>query len=519
MKTTNETCCESNYSSFAKETNHKNSLGYFPLLKFKENLYSTCQSKFSEYIHSKKSELKLIINNKINQKISINDYLHDSSNDIGTNKLTPIPSINKRKIKNEGEKKELKKFQRNVVLMRRLEYANKMKEKNYKKKYKNKNNQIIFLQKMIRGYLVRKVINQVNIINETLTNFIFIISYCIKKKYFYFFKNNISHKIIQNGYEPWETEDKNPKKEDNNNLDINMKLNNNDISTIKNSFLNNDNDNEYRLTNNENIFEQEKNINLKNNEQNKNNPLFIEKGKEQININDNKDNNNINIIDNNENSLINNNIKNNKNNGIIAIKDKKDQKEKSAIAKITNQLNEIKNENNENNEKDNLKNKNIINYNSPNNFDSVIENDDYIDFSGKLSMKKNSIKIDKNNGNNNNLNSKQNNGQLKYVLSSVSPNNLRKTKTETIQRQFRKYLIKKGYYGNFDKRKIAIIYLLKNMILCNIKLYTFNILKLLYKEIKNNITIMEEDDFFNLASERIENIEHIYSMAYSHINK
>ena len=134
-------------------------------------------------------------------------------------------------------------------------------------------------------------------------------------------------------------------------------------------------------------------------------------------------------------------------------------------------------------------------------------------------MKKNCIKIDKNNGNNNNLNSKQNNGQLKYVLSSVSPNNLRKTKTETIQRQFRKYLIKKGYYGNFDKRKIAIIYLLKNMILCNIKLYTFNILKLLYKEIKNNITIMEEDDFFNLASERIENIEHIYSMAYSHINK
>ena len=186
MKTTNEACCESNYSSFAKETNHKNSLGYFPLLKFKENLYSTCQSKFSEYINSKKSELKLIINNKINQKISINDYLHDSSNDIGTNKLTPIPSINKRKIKNEGEKKELKKFQRNVVLMRRLEYANKMKEKNYKKKYKNKNNQIIFLQKMIRGYLVRKVINQVNIINETLTNFIFIISYCIKKKYFYF---------------------------------------------------------------------------------------------------------------------------------------------------------------------------------------------------------------------------------------------------------------------------------------------------------------------------------------------
>ena len=62
MRTTNETCDESNYSSFMKETYQKNSLGYFPLLKFKENLYNTCQSKFSEYANSK-GELKLI-NNK-----------------------------------------------------------------------------------------------------------------------------------------------------------------------------------------------------------------------------------------------------------------------------------------------------------------------------------------------------------------------------------------------------------------------------------------------------------------------
>jgi hypothetical protein len=67
-----------------------------------------------------------------------------------------------------------------------------MKEKSMKKKYKNKNNQILFLQKMIRGYLVRKVISQVNIINDTLANFIFLISFCIKKKYFRYFKENIS---------------------------------------------------------------------------------------------------------------------------------------------------------------------------------------------------------------------------------------------------------------------------------------------------------------------------------------
>ena len=134
MKTTNETYTESNYSSLVKETNQRNSLGNFPLLKFKENLYNTCQTKFSQYINNKKSDLKLIVNNKINQQISITDYFNNSPNDKDySNKLTPIPSINKRKIKNEGEKKELKNFQRNVVLMRRLEYANKMKEKNIKK--------------------------------------------------------------------------------------------------------------------------------------------------------------------------------------------------------------------------------------------------------------------------------------------------------------------------------------------------------------------------------------------------
>ena len=173
-----------------KESFQKNSLGYFPLLKFKENLYNTCQSKFSEYITNKKDDLKLIVNNKINQKLSIEDYIHNSYKDM-TNKLTPIPSINKRRSKNEGEKKELQKFKRNVVLMRRLEYTNKMKEKSLKKKYKNQNNQIIFIQKMIRGYLVRKIISQVSIINETLINFIFLISFCIRKKYFSFWKKKV----------------------------------------------------------------------------------------------------------------------------------------------------------------------------------------------------------------------------------------------------------------------------------------------------------------------------------------
>ena len=190
MKTNYETYTESNYSSYIKDSNQKSSSGYYPFLKFNENLYNKCQSKFSEFASHKKNDLKLMINSQTKEKISIKDFLENSSNDI--NKLTPIPFINKRKIKNEGEKKDLKNLERNVVLMRRLEYANKIKEKNLKKKYNNKTKHIIFLQKMVRGYLVRKVIFQVNIINDSLKKFFFLIKVCVLKKYFYTFKYNVS---------------------------------------------------------------------------------------------------------------------------------------------------------------------------------------------------------------------------------------------------------------------------------------------------------------------------------------
>ena len=190
MKTNYETYTESNYSSYLKDSNQKNSSGYYPFLKFNESLYNKCQSKFSEFASHKKNDLKLLVNSQTKEKISIKDFLENSSNDI--NKLTPIPFINKRKIKNEGEKKDLKNLERNVVLMRRLEYANKIKEKNLKKKYNNKIRHIIFLQKMARGYLVRKVIYQVNIISDSLKKFFFLIKVCVWKKYFYIFKYNIS---------------------------------------------------------------------------------------------------------------------------------------------------------------------------------------------------------------------------------------------------------------------------------------------------------------------------------------
>ena len=270
MKTNHETYADSNYSSNIKDSNQKNSLVLYPFLNFNESLYNKCQSKFSEFATNKKNDLKLMINSQTKEKISIKDFLENSSNDI--NKLTPIPFINKRKIKNEGEKKELKNLQRNVVLMRRLEYANKIKENNLKKKYNNKIEQIIFLQKMARGYLVRKVIFQVNIISESLKNFFFLIKICVWKKYFPFFKDNISQIFVNNDKEDFEY--KMIKKNIKNNMDEENDDNNEntlDIGKNNNYFIN---VNDINNTNEEKKDEDDTNyinINLKNeNEMNNN---------------------------------------------------------------------------------------------------------------------------------------------------------------------------------------------------------------------------------------------------------
>ena len=509
MRTTNETYTESNYSSFMKESSQKNTLGYFPLLKFNENLYNICYSKFSKYLNNKKDELKLIINNKINQQISIDDYINNSNNDLGTPELTPIPSISKRKIKNEGQKKELKNFQRNVVLMRRLEYTNKMKEKNMQKKYKNKSNYIIYLQKIIRGYLVRKVIKQINLINESLKNFAFLISFYTKKKYFYFFKDRMRMECKEKESNLDKTEIENNLKKENY---ISGNLSPGFNKSIHNVFYNNI-ENEYKLMNKEKLSEEEKNDEKKNILIKKEKSNFIDDSNNIFELNKEKNINYNKINNNSEDFYINKEIKQNNSNTDININNIKNtiSKGKISMAKLTEHLNEIKNENNESNT---LHFQNIVKYHSPNNIDSIIENDDYVNFSGKSSLKNNNkiIYI-----NDNILKNEKKKNQFNFTINSNSINNLRKTKTEIIQRQFRKYLNKKGYYGNFDKKKIIIIYLLKNRILYNIKLFLFNILKLVYKDIVN-ISITQEDNYLNLSSERIENVEQIYNFAINHIN-
>ena len=425
----NKSCSESNISLYTKENNRKTVNGYFPLLKFKENLYNSCQTKFSNFLN-RSNDIKLLVNNKINKKISINDYIINSYNNLNENKLTPIPYINKRKLKNNIEKRELKNFQRNVVFMRRLEYTNKMNEKKIKKKYKNQESKIIILQKVIKGYLVRKVIYQINIIKETLANFFYSIRFCIIKKYFYKFVKYIDVNKTSENCE-----------QNSNNFNINIDDENPTKNSINNNF-NSKEDNENKLKINKNI-------------ENPKDLTFVE----------------FDLIK-------------NKNNNIYK------------------------------GEKDNNYTKNIQNnydFSSKKNKDSIIENDDYVEFSSKKSNK--NLNKNSNKGNRN-----PRNDLLDYQLSSLSTfSHLQRTKTQTIQRQFRKYLTRKGYYGVFDKRKIAIIYLIKFMIINNIKSFILSELKLLYREAVE-IKATQEENYYNMSTERINTLNKNYITAMAELN-
>ena len=445
MKTNYETYTESNYSSYIKDSNQKNSSGYNSFLKFNENLYNKCQSKFSEFATHKKDDLKLMINSQTKEKISIKDFLENSSNDI--NKLTPIPFINKRKIKNEGEKKDLKNLERNVVLMRRLEYANKIKEKNLRKKYNNKIGHIIYIQKMVRGYLVRKVIFQVNIICDSLKKFFFLIKICVWKKYFQIFKYNVSQIWAKNNLkEELEYERVIMKKnifKDNKNID-NDENNEKTLDIGKN--------NNYLINTNEINHSEEKkeeddtnyiNINLENendaNNYSRKSMQFINEQLERI-----KKQNAIDINDN-----IKKNIFNDKNNNEINNSGKKEQKI----------------------------------------YNNMFEN--YINASNQSFKKFHNFP--------NHLPRKSN-----Y-----------KTKVIFIQRYFRKFLFQREFYGILGAKKVGI-FLLKNIFINILGGYSFNLLKLLYKSCKNDIT--QEEDFMQLDSERIEEEKQKYKNACEIIN-
>ena len=156
-------------------------------------LYSFFQEKYSNYIHQRRNDLKFFISNKINSKITCDEYLNSEEQ---IKKLTPMPYIPKSKIINFNQEKEFNEFKGNIKMMRRYEYAQKIDQSKLLLKYSTKNiPNIILIQKVIRGFLVRKIMEEVKLLKETLTRFSLSVIFCIKRKCYYIIKNYLKSVI------------------------------------------------------------------------------------------------------------------------------------------------------------------------------------------------------------------------------------------------------------------------------------------------------------------------------------
>lgn len=148
-------------------------------------LYEKCKIDFSNYLLEHKNTLRLLIQNSTLKNIRAADYINEQrkKNENDLYGLTPLPYKSMRKIKNQQEKEELKKLERNAVVMRMIEYTQKMIINNIKQKYFHFSTQIIYIQKVTRGYLVRKALADILKLNTQFERFIYhIMLFGIKRR-------------------------------------------------------------------------------------------------------------------------------------------------------------------------------------------------------------------------------------------------------------------------------------------------------------------------------------------------
>ena len=100
------------------------------------SLYDKCKIDFSSYLHKHKHSLRLLVDNTTLKKMFASEYISEqkqkNKNDNCT--LTPLPYKSNKNLKSKREKDELMKLQRNAVVMRMIEYTQKMNNNDIKYK-------------------------------------------------------------------------------------------------------------------------------------------------------------------------------------------------------------------------------------------------------------------------------------------------------------------------------------------------------------------------------------------------
>ena len=163
----------------------QNFKGLFPLQKKNSNvqqpapdkqqgvLYGGDNTTSSVYDKYKQNFAKLLLQGLTgdgNKKTSNEEQGNEEQRGAGSNKLTPMPQLQKKGNTNNVNKDVFAKAERSAVVMRRMEYNAKLANRKTVKKPTNKGPQLSkvrFLQKMMRGFLIRKkIINKAKYIRK-----------------------------------------------------------------------------------------------------------------------------------------------------------------------------------------------------------------------------------------------------------------------------------------------------------------------------------------------------------------
>ena len=146
----------------------QNSL-YSSKSKLLDAFYNKFRDEFSSYLQEHKNTVHLLIENSTLKRIKASEYLKNQEKN--KSHFTPIPHISRKKITSEKEKEDLDKLERNAVCMRKIEYSQKIANEKLYKKYEGNIDDIILIQKNVRGFLKKKILENEKIkINNDISD-------------------------------------------------------------------------------------------------------------------------------------------------------------------------------------------------------------------------------------------------------------------------------------------------------------------------------------------------------------
>ena len=156
------------------------------------------KKKLNSYLKNNESNIKLIGNFFYKNK-SPKLYIQDEKNKshIKEMELLPLPikTKNLNLINNKEENKQLYNLQRSIVMLRRFQYNDSLNYDNHDILIKS----IIYIQKISRGFLMRKDFENVRILFNTMNNFEILLKRIYKSRILYkIYKGNIMKTIISN---------------------------------------------------------------------------------------------------------------------------------------------------------------------------------------------------------------------------------------------------------------------------------------------------------------------------------